>query len=332
MKQNTIPDLSLGVTTGTPIHTALKLSITASKNNYKTVWIGDDILSYEAFTYTSIIANHVKNIRIGLGVISPYVYPISTIASATATLAELTFNNFILGLGVGGSLEVERLTGVKPKKVVPRLQDTITILKKIFNKETVNFEYGDEKIVAYKLSFTKYNIPVYLGVRGPKLLELAGRLADGVIFSAPLSLLGESLKIVKKAAVNAHRNPDDIRKILWNGFILSNNVEDLKLAKSVVLTIINSMSDSLLAQLKLDTDLLNQIKKEFLKGNKSQAMDYITEDILREFCLFGGVEELKQQFIEIKNLGVDEIIVGPPFSSNPLKTIKTMSSEKIWRK
>ncbi len=327
-----IPDLSLGLTTGCPIQTALKLSLTASKNKYKTIWIGDDILKYEAFTYASIIANHVKNIRIGLGVISPYIYSISTIASATSALAELTSNNFILGLGVGGSFEVERFTGAKPKRALTRLQNTIIILKKIFNKETVNFEYEDEKLVDFKLSFIKYAIPIYLGVRGPKLLELAGRLADGIIFSAPTSLLIESLNIVKKAAVEAHRNPDDIKKILWNGFILSNNIEDLKLAKSVVLTIINSMSDKLLNHLKLDIELLNQIKKEFSKGNKIQAMDYITDEILREFCFFGELDELKQQFIKIKNIGVDEIIVGPPFGSNPVKTVKTMKLEKIWRK
>ncbi|WEU39695.1 MAG: LLM class flavin-dependent oxidoreductase [Candidatus Odinarchaeum yellowstonii] len=332
MKNNISPDLSLGLTTGTPIEISLKLSKIASKNKYKTIWIGDDILNYEAFTYTSIIANQVKNIRIGLGVISPYVYPITTIASAAAALAELTFNNFNLGLGVGGPIEVERLTGLKPKHPVNRLQNTVTLLKKIFNKEKVSFEYEEEKLVEFKLPFIKYDIPIYLGVRGPKLLELAGKIADGVIFSAPISLLKDSLNIVKKAAVEAHRNPDDIKKILWNGFILSNNINDLKLAKSVVLTIINSMSDSLLTSLKVDVNLFNQIKKEFLKGNKTQAADYITDEMIREFCFFGELEELKQQFIKIKSMGVDEIIVGPPFSSNPFKAVKAMSPKKIWGK
>ena len=332
MSEKSPLDISLGVTTGIPVNLSLKLSVKADKNHYSTIWVGDDILKAEVFTYTSIIANHVKNIQIGLGVISPYVYPLSTIASASLTLSEITENNFILGLGVGGSVEVKSLTGLQPVNVISKLKNTVTALKKIFNQEPVNFEDHDEKLVGFKLSFAKYSIPIFLGVRGPKLLELAGRIADGVIFSTPLRMLNKSINIVEKSAFKAGRNPGQIRKILWNGFILLEDAGDLKLAKNVVLTIISSMSSSLLNELGLDRELTSLIRSEFFKGNKAAAMKYVTDDLIREFCIFGSIDEIKETFFKIRNMGIDEVIIGPPFGSKPFKIIQIMRPENLWRK
>ncbi|MHA1410112.1 MAG: LLM class flavin-dependent oxidoreductase [Candidatus Odinarchaeia archaeon] len=318
-------DLSLGVTTGIKINKSLELLKTAETQGYTTVWVGDDILKEEIFTYTSILSNNVKKMNVGIGVLSPYVYSISTIASASATLSELTAGRFILGLGVGGIIEVEKMTGKKPTKMVDNLKFAVNVLRRLFKSEKVSFNKDSEKLVEFNLSFTTFDVPIYFGVRGPKLLSLAGEIADGVIFSAPIDLLKDSINIVTNSAKMCGRNPNNIRKVLWNAFIFSKDKKSLSLAKNVVMVILSSLNDIFLEKIKIDVNLVNKIKKNYACGRKDKALSLIDESMIRKLSIFGDLEEIKTQLIELSKIGIDEVILGPPFGVNPLQVISTIT-------
>lgn len=332
MNSDSYPALSLGLTTGVPVKLAIELSGEAENNNYHRIWIGDDILKEEVFTYTSIIANHTSRIGLGIAVVSPYAYHSFTIASASATINELLNGKFILGLGVGGKVEIEKLTGIRPKDVVTKMRNTTIIIKKIFNGEKVSFEDRTEKLVGFSLPRPKYKTLVFYGVRGPKLLALAGEIADGVIFSVPLSLLKESIRITEESAISYKRDPKLLRKVLWNGFILSDNRKDIDLAKNVAVVIVSSLSESMLIKSKINLELSKIISSEYMKNNIDAAKSYIDDDLIRKLCFFGSIDEIKNEFSKLSRLGIDEVVIGPPYGSDPAKVIRTMNPNNLWRR
>src|SRR5262245_115173 len=111
------------------------------------------------------------------------------IAQTALTLALLSGNRFILGLGVSGPQVIEGLHGQPFAHPLGRTRETIAIIRQAFAGERLRFAGrhitlprpgGEGK--ALRLSVPPNpNIPIYLATLAPKMLELTGEVADGWI-------------------------------------------------------------------------------------------------------------------------------------------------------
>jgi F420-dependent oxidoreductase-like protein len=110
-------------------------------------------------------------------------------AQTALTLATLSGNRFILGLGVSGPQVVEGLHGVPFAHPLGRLRETIAIIRQAFAGERITYQGkhfvlprpgGEGKALRLSLPPNPH-IPIYLATLAPKMLELTGELADGWI-------------------------------------------------------------------------------------------------------------------------------------------------------
>lgn len=207
--------LSLGVTTSMPLRESLALAGQAEKAGYHRVWVGEDLRKGDVFACLSVLACRTNRIKLGTGVTSPWVRNLGVIANSAAGVQGLSGGRFILGLGVGGLPELVRITASEPRRVVARIREAVSLLRRIFKGEEVTHQ-GFSVLRGYSLVSVAPAPRIYLGVRGPRLLALAGEIADGVIISGPKRYLGEAVKIVVEAAAENGRDPGEVEKVLWN--------------------------------------------------------------------------------------------------------------------
>ncbi|GBE57030.1 MAG TPA: LLM class flavin-dependent oxidoreductase [Euryarchaeota archaeon] len=259
--------LSLGLVTAMTIRKSIALAKAAEDVGYHRIWAGEDIFHREIFTYLSVLALNTKSIGLGTGITSTYVRNLPVLANSSKALSELSSDRFILGLGVGGLPEVEKLTGARPKNVVKTLEETALLLKE------------------------KRGIKIYMGVRGPRMLELAGRVADGVILSGPRGYIEKAIEIVDGAS-NGRR----VEKVLWNAFYLGENPR-----------------------------LVSKITSVMMESMPTFARRYMdpagAED---ELCITGSLEHVKEEITGYEKQGIDELVIGPPYGENPIEVIKEM--------
>ena len=104
--------LSLGLVTAMTIRKSIALAKAAEDVGYHRIWAGEDIFHREVFTYLSVLSLNTEGIGLGTAITSPYVRNLPVLANSTKALSELSKGGFILGLGVGGLPEVERLTEI----------------------------------------------------------------------------------------------------------------------------------------------------------------------------------------------------------------------------
>lgn len=316
--------LSLGVTTSMPLEKSINYARVAEKSNYHRIWIGEDILSREVFTYISIIALKTRRILLATGITSPYVRNIAVIASNAAGIQILSGNRFSLGIGVGGIPEVEKATGKKPEDTVEVMRETALLLRRIFSRERITYEGKLARLKDYKLGI-KLELPpkIYFGVRGKKLLSLAGEMADGVIFSGPRDYLSQAMQIVDEGAEKAGRDKSEIDRVLWNCTVEVENEEDMKLARLVSATMAASLPKSPLGEY----ENIEQIREQFKAGKYEEAAQLVSEELMNQFCIYGTKKEIIYAFKEFEAKGFKEFVVGPPFSKNPEKTIEALGGE-----
>ncbi len=137
-----------------------------------------------------------------------------------------------------------------------------------------------------------------MGVRGPKMLKLAGRIADGVILSGPKRYIEKAVEIVESASEDRI-----VKKVLWNAFYLGDNPE-----------------------------LVSQITSVMMESMPAFAIKQMESEGSRdELCITGSVEDVKGEIDLYKEIGIDEFVVGPPYGDNPLNVLRRMEGQSKWR-
>lgn len=291
--------LSLGLTTSMPLNESLSLIKVAEKKGYSKVWVGEDLNGRDVFAYLSVLALNTGRIILGSGITSPWVRNVCVIANSTAGLQFLSKGRFILGLGVGSIPEVSVVIGSKPEKVVSRMEEVIHFIRKVFNGGMVSQSAGFIHIKNYSLAVAVKPPKIYLGVRGPKMLALAGRVADGVILSGPVEYLKEAMEIVDVEAEEAGRKPKDVKRVVWNPFILTETEEDVRLAREMVDVMLPSLPPMAL---------------KFIEGIKG-------DQLLHSLSVCGDLDAIRLQLEDYSSMGIEEVVIGPPFGSDPKSVV-----------
>ncbi|NOZ76344.1 MAG: LLM class flavin-dependent oxidoreductase [Euryarchaeota archaeon] len=315
--------LSLGVATSQPVETSVELAREAEASGYGRVWVGEDIPSREVFTYLSILALRTGRLGIGTGITSPYVRKITTLAASAAGVQHLSGGRFTLGIGPGGLPEVEKVTGRPPHDVVDVMWEAATVLRRIFQGETVSHQGVLICLSDYLITHPGMApMDIYFGVRGPRLLALAGELADGVILSGPLDYLARGIRIVEESAAGAGRDPGGIVKVLWNAFAMTGEASVLKSARPMVATMLASLPEAALEHIDIKRETLEEVRRLFALSRYEDACALIEPGVIKEFMIAGDRAELEDQLERCRRMGFDEVVVGPPYGEEPRKVIR----------
>lgn len=309
-----------------PIQQSITLAVIGEETGFHRIFVGEDILNREVFTYLSIIALRTRKICIATGITSPYVRNPAVLASSVAMLQRVSDSRFDLGLGVGGIPEVKKLTGAAPRQPVEMLRETIAVIRRLLRGETATFRgtNGTTYLKGFKLQKAPVRMPkILFGVRGPRLLALAGEVADGVIFSGSKGHLPKSEQIVEDAATKIGRPLQELERVLWLPFIERKNRKDLDLARIVVGTVIASLPQPEVEAIPGLAES-GEVLRHLRAGNYKAAAGYMSEEVVREFCFYGSVDEVLDEARRFERLGFMELVIGPPFGRRPEETLKTL--------
>jgi F420-dependent oxidoreductase-like protein len=174
----------------------LALAREADRLGLSAVWVAEAYGS-DAATVLAWLAAQTERIDVGSAIFQiPARTPTMT-AMTAATLDLLSGGRFRLGLGVSGPQVSEGWYGVRFARPLARTREYVDVVRKALDRETVRYagEFhtlplpdGPGKPLKMLLPEPpRERIPMYLAAIGPKNLELAGELTDGVlaVFFAP---------------------------------------------------------------------------------------------------------------------------------------------------
>lgn len=121
---------------------------------------------------TTIAALNTKTIKLGQGVVDPMTYHPLTIATAAASIDEFSGGRAFIGMGTGLPT-----TKGRPAAKLKDMKEAMAFIRGYMKGEEV--EYNGVKMRSH---WIRKPVPIYMSAHGPKALEVAGEIADGVIF------------------------------------------------------------------------------------------------------------------------------------------------------
>jgi 5,10-methylenetetrahydromethanopterin reductase len=210
-------EYGVGLPPSGPVADLVALAEEVERLGYRYLWVNDERLERDAFTVLAAMAQRTERIKIGPGVTNPYSRHPALIATATATLDELSGGRAVLGLGAGGTNH--RALGIERRAPVTALRDGVELIRALWAGSTTTVEGDVVRAREARLDFTapRPRIPIYIGGRGPRVLELAGEVADGVIVGNVATREGWSYALdrVAAGAARAGRDVSEVRLTAW---------------------------------------------------------------------------------------------------------------------
>lgn len=161
----------------------------------------------ELYTTAALCASATSRIQIGPTVTNPVTRHPAVTASAIASLDEISAGRAFCGIGTGDSAVLN--LGERPVSLAELLGYVETLRALLRRRDT---DYHGKRV---HLGWPKRPAPVYVVAEGPRTLELAGEIADGVIIGVGLQppLLREALGHVASGAARSGRALADLD--LW---------------------------------------------------------------------------------------------------------------------
>ncbi|MCB1684699.1 MAG: LLM class flavin-dependent oxidoreductase [Pseudomonadales bacterium] len=192
--------------------------VEAEKLGVDTVWTAE-AWGLDAISPLAYLAAKTERIRLGTGIMQISARTPSMTAMTALTMAAISDDRFILGLGASGPQVVEGLQGRPFKAPLTRMQETVDIIRLAFAGEKLEYHGryhelplpgGEGK--ALRLSQPgNQNIPIYLATLGPKSLEYTGAAADGWLgTSFTPEHAGAHLDFIEKGAKSKGRTLADV--------------------------------------------------------------------------------------------------------------------------
>jgi 5,10-methylenetetrahydromethanopterin reductase len=170
------------------------------------LWISCHLFQREPATVAALALAATRRIAATLMAISPYaVHPVYA-AMAAATLDEYFPGRVRLCFGAGAPKDLEA-AGLAATQPVGVLDEAVAVARRLFAGEAPSFAGRHYRLAGRRLLNAPRAIPIWLAASGPRMLELAGRVADGVLISGGTApeFVAWSLDQARRSAATANR-------------------------------------------------------------------------------------------------------------------------------
>jgi 5,10-methylenetetrahydromethanopterin reductase len=300
--------IGFGLIGNLPIRTTIELVQSAERCGFESFWMHESYFYRDALSYLSALSLSTSTIKLAAGCINPYTRHPVLIAMTMSGLEELCTGRMILGLGTGFLTRLDQM-GIAHENPARHLEESISIIRRLLRGESVSYQGLHYSLRDLKPFFPKIErgIPIYLPGWRRRMIELAGKVADGYLARATESL--QSLTVLSetlKTACESHgRDPS---KLDMAAYILCSAKKTEEAAREAMrrnpFTIYQFavIDDYVLSQSGFDPAHKKKIAEPYWKGALSSASKEISDELLDAFTAVGtsdGVIDKIEAFSKI---------------------------------
>jgi probable F420-dependent oxidoreductase len=285
------------------------LTLQAEHAGFEYGWIFDShVLWKEPYPLLTMMAANTERMRLGTCVTNPATRDMTVTASLFATLNLISGGRMELGIGRGDSSR--RVMGKKPVSW-SQLEASVREFRDLTSGKEVQHD-GQ----ATRLTWAEEPPRVWIAGYGPKVLHMAGRVADGIILQfADPALIAWCMSFVKEGARAVGRDASRIEVMAAAPVWVSN---DLNVGRERVRWFPALVSNHVM-------DLIRQYKPEDLppaltsyvqeRGHYdyqhhcevgSDNAEFVSDEVIDRFCLIGNAQAHRRKLRELANAGVTQ--------------------------
>jgi probable F420-dependent oxidoreductase len=300
--------LSFGVTVlpDPPYQRLIELTKLAESHGFEYGWTYDShVLWQESMPVMAVLAKETSTIKLGHMVTNPATRDPTVLASAYATLQDISDGRMIMGVGRGDS--AVRYIGRKPMKVAD-FEEALKMVKPFMNGREVRWNDKD-----LQLKWVRPELPeieMHVAGYGPKALAVAGRQGDGVIIQWIMAT-------ARAAAEEAGRDPAALKCIVSAPSHISDDLADARNQVRWFPAMVSNHVQDLIDRYGTDGSVVPKVLTDYVEARKfydynehsrvgAKHGEFVTDEICDRFCVLGTAEQATAKLRELESIGVDQ--------------------------
>jgi len=272
-----------------------------------TLWVASHLFLRDPFSSAAVLLEATTSVRITLMAVSPQVMHPVHMAMAAMTLEELAPGRVTLCLGTGASGDLAD-AGVEAKRPLRLLTEAVEAVRLLLAGEQAQYAGALVHLRGRRMATPAKQVPIYLAASHPKTLELAGRIADGVVLSA-----ASSVEFVRWSLDHVDRGAHG-RQVGRAGLVYAYASDTIPEAlgrfRRQLGTTLRGQGHA--TNLALTGSKMDQaaVQEAMAREDWAAFETLVTDDTVRRHTACGTPDELRQRLEAYRAAGLDEIVLA----------------------
>ncbi len=313
--------------TALPAPLAIDVAVRAEEAGFRSCWF-PEITFADSFGPATAASLRTERVGIGTGVVGIWSRSAVTMALQAATLHQLSGGRLLLGLGVQARGYVRSWHGQEYRKPVEAMRDYLTILRSAFTGALVSHEGEIFSVRDFHLDMElPQPLPkIYVAANGPRMVELAGELADGIVgwFHSLEYVRDVTMPALRRGAERAGRSLEGFDATVGFPAVVTRDESGLELAKGQVMMFASALGS---APAYLESARAagfgaeaEAIGERVRAGDLRGAVGLVTDEMAASLVLAGSADRVRARIDAYREAGLTGIHVlpAPPGGFYPL--------------
>jgi probable F420-dependent oxidoreductase len=323
--------VKFGISFGdSPYTRSIELVQQADECGFDQAWAWDSHIIWQDFCTVLGRISGMTRLQMGTCVTQPQTRDPTVIASVFATLNQMSAAGLPVICGIGRGDSSVRLMKRRPANLAA-LEEAINIIRTLGSGGTIEING-----VEVKIPWASGTVPIYVAGYGPKALQLAGRVGDGVIFQiADPYVIEWGMRWVRKGAEDAGRDLTGFQVQCATASTITDDRESARQQTRWFPAVVgNHIADVLRHHdpEDLPDELIDYVKNRSAYDYRehtepgSEHSNYVPDGIVDRFCIIGTRDECAAKLRVLADVGVTELNLYPHVE-NILDDIATYGRE-----
>jgi len=287
--------------------------------------------SWDPFYPLVMATEHAPTLDIATGIAVAFPRNPIHLAYQAWDLQRFSKGKFLLGIGSQVKAHIEKRFGVEFNPPAPRMRDYIQALKAIFEAWQTGGRLDHRgPYFQHTLMTPMFDPgpnefgppPVLLGALGPKMTEVAGEVADGLIvhpFNSMPFITEQALPAVDRGLVKSDRSRSDFI-LQINAIVITGETEEARqIAKESVKSLLGFYASTPAYRPPMEAvgfgelqPTMNKLSKE---GKWDELASYIDDQFVDAFCTQGEPEEIADKLRDKYGAHADRLAIYAPYAA-----------------
>ncbi len=280
---------------------------------YDAIWLAETG-GAESFALSGAIAQVTERVEIGTAIVPTYNRTPAVLASAAGTVAQLSNDRFILGLGTSSHAIIEQWNGIAFEKPLTRMRETVAVLRQALAGEKTDFAGKTLHSHGFRLgALPGKPLKIYLAALREKMIELAGEAGDGLIINfMPLDAMPKILGAYRAGAERAGRDGSSDDVVARFQICVTDDVPSArKLVRAGFAGYVATPVYNKFFEWVGFGEVAAGVKNAFAAKDRAGSAAAMNDDFIDSVTILGSVDECREKLAAFVAAGVTTPVLAP---------------------
>jgi probable F420-dependent oxidoreductase len=307
----------------------------ADAAGFDTVWTSE-LYNRSATVTVAAMAQATSRCRVGSGIIYGVGRTPLMLAAEARDLDELSHGRFVLGIGNGTRRMISDWHGQNGDAPATRMEELVPLIRAIWH---LNEGPVDHEGRFYRVKITSLgdlaaeparDIPIYTAGVNPRMIETAGRVADGLLghtLFSPRYITEVVRPALERGALHAERDPADVTLATYTLAVADADEERARRDAAAMIAFYGSVkSYGRLFDVCGFPNEAKAMQAAFAARDLKAMIGAVSDAMVDEFALAGTPAQVRDRLRRFDGI-VDEVALFPPsFQISPARAVELLDT------